>query len=217
MPSRRTPRTHTMVITSDGWTIKFLMRKAAPSPYTVNGKVTGGFVDIAHPAKYGDTGIKRFIINQDQVVSSRKILEKKPPPWQGKGRQSRTRRSRGIAANLRVSENKCEDEPAIRLTYAAIYRERKAVSAPGKRCGQLMPLPGKAALRGRNNSWGLPGAFAGPQDRRWIFLRPIGAHHQVNRVIGCGQPVGFLCFAGRVFLDVKRQRATGIFFHLRQH
>jgi hypothetical protein len=108
MPSRRTPRTHTMVITSGGWTIKVLMRKAAPSPYTVNGKVTGGFVDIAHPAKYGDTGIKRFIINQDQVVSSRKILEKKPPPWQEKGRQSRTRRSRGITANLRVSENKSE-------------------------------------------------------------------------------------------------------------
>ncbi len=30
--------------------------------------MTGGFAYLAYPAKYGDTGIKTFMINQDGVV-----------------------------------------------------------------------------------------------------------------------------------------------------
>jgi Protein of unknown function (DUF2950) len=37
-------------------------------PYVVNGKMTAGFGYLAYPAKYGDSGIKSFIINQQGVV-----------------------------------------------------------------------------------------------------------------------------------------------------
>ena len=30
--------------------------------------MTGGFAYVAYPAKYGDTGIKTFIINQQGVI-----------------------------------------------------------------------------------------------------------------------------------------------------
>jgi hypothetical protein len=33
--------------------------------YIVNGKMTGGFALVAYPAKYGDSGIMTFLINQD--------------------------------------------------------------------------------------------------------------------------------------------------------
>ena len=42
--------------------------KGGAKPYLVNGKMTGGFAYVAYPAKYGDTGIQTFIINQDEVV-----------------------------------------------------------------------------------------------------------------------------------------------------
>jgi hypothetical protein len=42
--------------------------KGGAKPYVVNGKMTGGFAYVAYPAKYGDTGIETFIINQDGVV-----------------------------------------------------------------------------------------------------------------------------------------------------
>ena len=42
--------------------------KGGAKPYVVNGKMTGGFAYVAYPAKYGNTGIKTFLINQDQVV-----------------------------------------------------------------------------------------------------------------------------------------------------
>ncbi len=42
--------------------------KGGAKSYVVNGKMTGGFAYIAYPAKYGDTGIKTFMINQDGVV-----------------------------------------------------------------------------------------------------------------------------------------------------
>jgi hypothetical protein len=37
-------------------------------PYMVNGKMIGGFAVIAWPAKYGASGYKTFMINQDQVI-----------------------------------------------------------------------------------------------------------------------------------------------------
>jgi hypothetical protein len=42
--------------------------KGGAKPYLVNGKMTGGFAYVAYPAKYGDTGIQTFLINQDGVV-----------------------------------------------------------------------------------------------------------------------------------------------------
>ena len=42
--------------------------KGGAKPYLVNGKMTGGFAYVAYPAKYGDTGIQTFIINQEGVV-----------------------------------------------------------------------------------------------------------------------------------------------------
>jgi hypothetical protein len=42
--------------------------KGGAKPYVVNGKMTGGFAYVAYPAKYGDTGIKTFMINQGLVV-----------------------------------------------------------------------------------------------------------------------------------------------------
>jgi hypothetical protein len=42
--------------------------KGGARSYVVNGKMTDGFAYVAYPAKYGDTGIKTFLINQDQVV-----------------------------------------------------------------------------------------------------------------------------------------------------
>jgi hypothetical protein len=42
--------------------------KGGAKPYVVNRKMTGGFAYIAYPAKYGETGIKTFMINQDGVV-----------------------------------------------------------------------------------------------------------------------------------------------------
>jgi hypothetical protein len=35
--------------------------------YIVNGKMTGGFAVVAYPAKYGDSGIMTFIVNQNGV------------------------------------------------------------------------------------------------------------------------------------------------------
>jgi len=42
--------------------------RGGAKPYVVDGKMTGGFAYVAYPAKYGDTGVKTFIVNQDGVV-----------------------------------------------------------------------------------------------------------------------------------------------------
>jgi Protein of unknown function (DUF2950) len=42
--------------------------KGGAKPYVVDEKMTGGFVYLAYPAKYGNTGIMTFIINQNGVV-----------------------------------------------------------------------------------------------------------------------------------------------------
>src|SRR5271154_5687009 len=39
----------------------------------VNGKMNGGFAYVAYPAKYDDSGIKTFIINQDGVVFAKDL------------------------------------------------------------------------------------------------------------------------------------------------
>src|SRR5271156_219130 len=62
-----------------------------------------------------------------------------------------------------------------------------------------------------------PRAFAGWQDRGRSRLWPVESHYQIDRAVGCGQPVGFLVRAGRVFLNVERKRAAGAGLHARQH
>jgi len=42
--------------------------KGGAKSYLVNGKMTGGFAVVAYPAKYSDSGIMTFLINQGGVV-----------------------------------------------------------------------------------------------------------------------------------------------------
>jgi Protein of unknown function (DUF2950) len=42
--------------------------KGGAKNYIVNGRMTGGFAILAYPAKYGDSGIMTFVMNQDGVV-----------------------------------------------------------------------------------------------------------------------------------------------------
>jgi hypothetical protein len=42
--------------------------KGGAKNYLINGKLIGGFALVAYPAKYGDSGIKTFIVNQDGVT-----------------------------------------------------------------------------------------------------------------------------------------------------
>jgi Protein of unknown function (DUF2950) len=47
--------------------------KGGAKPYVVDGKMTGGFAYVAYPAKYDDSGVKTFIINQDGVVYEKNL------------------------------------------------------------------------------------------------------------------------------------------------
>jgi hypothetical protein len=47
--------------------------KGGAKPYVVNGKATGGFAFIAYPAKYDDTGVQTFIVNQDRVLFEKNL------------------------------------------------------------------------------------------------------------------------------------------------
>ena len=47
--------------------------KGGAKPYVVNGRMTNGFAYVAYPAKYDDTGIKTFIINQNSVVYEKNL------------------------------------------------------------------------------------------------------------------------------------------------
>ena len=47
--------------------------KGGAKAYVVNGKATGGFAYIAYPAKYDDTGVQTFIVNQDTVVFEKNL------------------------------------------------------------------------------------------------------------------------------------------------
>jgi hypothetical protein len=56
-----------------GYFYKILTRQGAAAPggardYLAGGRMTGGFALIAFPAKYGDSGIMTFIVNQDGIV-----------------------------------------------------------------------------------------------------------------------------------------------------
>jgi hypothetical protein len=47
--------------------------KAGAKPYVVDGKVTGGFAYVAYPAKYDETGVQTFIINQDRLIYAKNL------------------------------------------------------------------------------------------------------------------------------------------------
>jgi len=47
--------------------------KGGAKPYVVKGKMTNGFAYVVYPAKYDDTGIQTFIINQNAVVYEKNL------------------------------------------------------------------------------------------------------------------------------------------------
>jgi len=47
--------------------------KGGAKPYLVDGKMTGGFAYVAYPAKYDESGVKTFVINQDGVVYAKDL------------------------------------------------------------------------------------------------------------------------------------------------
>ena len=47
--------------------------KGGAKPYVVDGKMTGGFAYVAYPAKYDDTGVRTFIIVQDQLIYEKNL------------------------------------------------------------------------------------------------------------------------------------------------
>jgi hypothetical protein len=56
-----------------GYYFRILTAQGADAPggeknYVVDGKMTGGFALVAHPADYGNSGIMTFIVNQDGIV-----------------------------------------------------------------------------------------------------------------------------------------------------
>jgi hypothetical protein len=61
-----------------GYYFKLLMRQGAAAPggardYVVDGHMTGGFAMLAYPAKYGDSGVMTFIVNQDDIVYQKNL------------------------------------------------------------------------------------------------------------------------------------------------
>jgi hypothetical protein len=61
-----------------GYYYKILMRQGPHAPggerdYLVDGHMVGGFALVAFPAKYGDSGIMTFIVNEDGTVHQRNL------------------------------------------------------------------------------------------------------------------------------------------------
>jgi len=62
----------------NGYRYKLLTAQGAAAPggayhYLVNGKLFGGFAVLAWPARYGDTGIKSFMVSHDGQVYERNL------------------------------------------------------------------------------------------------------------------------------------------------
>jgi Protein of unknown function (DUF2950) len=47
--------------------------KGGAKPYVVNGKETAGFAYVAYPAKYDDTGVQTFLVNQDGLIYAKNL------------------------------------------------------------------------------------------------------------------------------------------------
>jgi hypothetical protein len=64
-----------------GYFFKILTRQGTAAPggkmnYVQNGEMTGGFALVAHPVRWGESGIMTFIVNQDGVVYQRSLGER---------------------------------------------------------------------------------------------------------------------------------------------
>jgi hypothetical protein len=65
----------------DGYYFRFLSKqgdkaKGGAKDYLVNGKLTGGFVILAYPAEYRNSGILTFIVGKDGIVYQKDLGEK---------------------------------------------------------------------------------------------------------------------------------------------
>ena len=63
-----------------GYFYKILTKQGKDAPggayeYFINGKMIGGFGVIAYPARYGASGVKSFLVNQDGVVYEKDLGE----------------------------------------------------------------------------------------------------------------------------------------------
>jgi Protein of unknown function (DUF2950) len=47
--------------------------KGGAKSYVVNGKAIGGFAYVAYPAKYNETGVQTFIVNQDETIYAKNL------------------------------------------------------------------------------------------------------------------------------------------------
>jgi hypothetical protein len=61
-----------------GYYYRLLTRQGDSAPggatdYALNGHLTRGFALIAFPAKYGDSGIMTFMVNQDGIVFEKNL------------------------------------------------------------------------------------------------------------------------------------------------
>jgi len=61
-----------------GYFYRILTRQGAHAPggakdYVVEGRMTGGFALLAYPAKWGDSGIMTFVVNQDGIVFEKNL------------------------------------------------------------------------------------------------------------------------------------------------
>ena len=62
----------------NGYYYRILTRQGKDAPggaydYLVKGKLFGGFAVVAHPASYGNSGVKTFIVNHDGVVHEKDL------------------------------------------------------------------------------------------------------------------------------------------------
>jgi len=82
--------------------------------------------------------------------------------------------------------------------------------------GHVLAARPRAPLARNHDTRRLPRSLARRQDRRRRVLRPVQAQDEIDRVVGRGQPVGFLRFAGRVLLDVEGERPVRVLLHTYQ-
>ena len=61
-----------------GYLYRILTRQGAHAPggardYVLEGRMTGGFALLAYPAKWGDSGVMTFLVNQDGIVFEKNL------------------------------------------------------------------------------------------------------------------------------------------------
>ena len=77
-PLIRDPEKHKFGTPYNGYHFKILTRQGAVAPggaysYVINGRMVAGFAMVAAPARYGETGIKTFIVNHYGDVYQRDL------------------------------------------------------------------------------------------------------------------------------------------------